>query len=355
MPNFEITSTPVRLSQTITNTSLLTNNGASIVFLDASSSVNDLVYGLAMAPRQQVVWPANKELWAVTAPNTTSNMAVLYDAEGASASEVSIDGPVDVDLLNPVNVQGGGTELLSFSGDVQNNSTNGHSVMAPANGLTYYGLLVFLQYSTGGAADDAISVDVFNHGTGVIPPPTSAVVLNGASHPDQAGSFGRVHQTAFIVPVTDSYPINIDVSKFGGTGATDYILIVRGISQSLPYPVDAMQWADNHDDDNVNLDNLAAGQLVYFAPSFQDLRFRFTALSATAGNFTIDAHDTSSGWYETENRPQIGYLGGTVPTGTIESPSKSEFIIPGNGRPHRLRCITAVTGGLRLSYAGRAS
>lgn len=351
MPNFPVSEVPVQVSQTITQGALIRNVGASTVYLDASSAVSPASFGVNLEPNDSVTWQPNLELWAATNSGETSALSVLYNATGTTL------GTVEASIANPVNVQGGGEELLADSGTVPAGGSIQFDIPAPASGLRYYGLQVFAQAS-GGDTDGAIGGAIFNNSIGGLNPGIEFTMSGNTFGANSIARFATPNRAWFIVPLATDYPVPIIFSNAGATDAT-IAVNVRGISNSLPYPVDAGIWevGSFNPDQQISFANETTNRNILIASSFHDRVFNIdTTNSGNAGTVEVEGlNDSTMTWYSTETFPYHGVFGSTPTSNMIEPFTKSRFVVPGNGRLHRLIVTNNITGIARLSYRGRAN
>lgn len=376
MPNVPITTSPTRISQTVTQQANLQNTGNVTVYLDSHSAVSHFAYGLAVSPRASVNWPADSELWAVT-ESDDGVLSVLYGADGVSVSEVSavvtgdvtavIEGPVDATITGPVTVsgtvtvggidtpvmvQGGGEILYVGSGSVAGSTGVSLNIPAPASGLTYFGLRVFISHN-GPTLAEPLEFSIESNGAGFASSPSIAVASLGAGGLI-LGSFGNAGQAEFIVPMAAQYPIRVFLSN-RSPSACNYSLQVNGISHSEPRATDASVWT-NSVETRTAFSGAAAGSYAIIAASFEDRKFLITTSTGTAGSFVVDELDSSfSTWSTTQERAQNSvYQSATPLTSGIQAETNSVVFIPGTGQLHRIRNTNAVVGNTFLSYLGKA-
>lgn len=107
MPSFPLDATPINISQYLTSAGVIQNTGNAPVYLSAQSSVSEYAYDQVLLPGSSIEWPGGT-LWAVAPART--QLAVMYDASGASVGSVAVVGDVsvtgDVSVDGPVSVQG---------------------------------------------------------------------------------------------------------------------------------------------------------------------------------------------------------------------------------------------------------
>lgn len=105
MPNFSVRDRAVQVAQTGTEEALVRNAGASSVYLDVSSAVSPVSFGIELKPFDSVNWPTGTDLWAVTGTGQTSTLTVLYGATGVSLGSVAavVTGDVNATISGPVN------------------------------------------------------------------------------------------------------------------------------------------------------------------------------------------------------------------------------------------------------------
>lgn len=300
------------------------------------------------------MWPADKELYAVTASGETSTVTVFYDAQGASATEVGIIGPVDVDIVNPVNVQGGGVVLYDDVVVIPANDSVDVVIPGPSSGLTFYGIDVHWEIQLSTATVTASRVRVFVNGASGATSTVDAIPVRTID-PNEIAELGNVEFAIFSTPMKSSFPLTVRVENSQPANTLTGALRVTGTAYALPYPIDSEPRPVHAD---AHLSNASVGEYVTIAPSFDAQRYRLTMLGDVTGigDLVVDALNAAGGWVTTELRPHLAYFGGTVSTnGRLEPNTKAEFILPGNGTTHRVRVTGAISGQVILSYAGKAS
>lgn len=101
MPQYTIGDTPQQVSQYLTQAALLSNSGATTLYLDDSTSVGPDNAGFTLPPFGTLAWKEGV-LFAVSAPGTVGLLSVQYNA-GAVTSPVSvIEGPIDAVVTGDV-------------------------------------------------------------------------------------------------------------------------------------------------------------------------------------------------------------------------------------------------------------
>lgn len=116
MPSFAIGSSPIQISQFLTQQGLITNDGDVPVYLDVDSSVSPTQYGMRLLPRQSVNWSSGT-LWGVVELGS-GLIAVQYGANTSVSPVTSIDGPIDAVIQGPVDVTVLGTVDANITGPV---------------------------------------------------------------------------------------------------------------------------------------------------------------------------------------------------------------------------------------------
>lgn len=354
MPNFPVTEVPQRISQMLTQPALLQNIGNETIYLDSVSTVGPDSYGLGLVPRSTVNWPADRELWAATAPGTTSSVSILYNADGTALAEVNAVVSGSVDIGAPVNVQGGG-EILYVDGIIPVPASNSVliSVDAPASGLRYYGLRVYFTHN-GPTTPDPLQLLIQSNGPGFASSPLVGVVNPSVGAP-VVGNLGVPSRAQFIVPMATDYPVDILITNEAAIDV-NCSLQVNGLSHSEPKPTDADVWTASPES-RVAFTGSPSGSYAIIAPSFSDRYFLLTTSTGTVGTFVVDELDTTfNTWSTTQERAQNSPYAAPVPlTSNIQAETNSLIMIPGTGQPHRVRCTNNVTGNTFLSYIGKVN
>ncbi len=228
MPSIPVATNPVQLSQVITQSALIQNNGPGTLYLADNASVTVDSYALRVTPGASVTWPANSELWGIS--DSTSSVGVLYGATGAGVSEVTVAGPLTVsNILSPVSLQGGAGLLYSGSVPLAGSQVLTITLPANVNGLVYPSVNVRLSIPYGGA-NTAVGYQV-NYGPTLLDFVQGSVAFN-----DNAESVFFAQQTAFTCPWLRNTPITITLTN-QTTTPTTATLSVWGVADAATVPV----------------------------------------------------------------------------------------------------------------------
>jgi len=381
MTTIPVSGSAVQLTQSLTQASTIQNAGSSNVYLDVSSAVTDMNYGIELKPQSAIQWPANSELWAVCKAGESSTLTVLYNAENVTLGSVdtvitgpvtaTIDGTVDANITNAsiavtgdvnanisnavVPIQGdvgitSGTVNATIDGDVSvNGSTvNIGGVLTPVH-ILGTGRLV-PGYS--GAISSSISFDVNVNPdgdqigssllvrfslTGTQTSPGEYIDLaftfdnTSAGEPDYTVRIPLACVAAFntpleiLLPFYGTYPVRVQGSASANVSQTTYNM---EILEAPGYPNQPLiLTAPSESFPQVSINGGTANAFVRLPPSSNDVNFYIQLINATCTRADLMRSVLGSGSDITVSTRIIGF-------DTVDSNYRYEFSLPAN--PHGL-------------------
>ena len=228
MASIPVGSEAVQLSGYLTERALLTNQGTVTIYLDTFPGVTPGSAGIALAPNQSMNSTPGQTLYAVTA-GTIANLGILLGAD------TTLSPNVNATISTPVNVQGGGA-LLGFGSfnSFTGNETKTFTINGPSDGLTYYGIRLYLALPSAFPTTDKFYWRLQG---------ADGTVLVDGNIIGVATAATAIYQGVYVdvtVPMAANYPLRLQITNLlagPSSGFAGSQWLVWGVSAAYPAPV----------------------------------------------------------------------------------------------------------------------